>query len=341
AHDFSDPDFPLVPAAHPCRLLSIPSSRSRSTVFARAMSLRTWRIRAGFCNCPVAFWKRRLNSSSFNERSFCSISAVVSSASSLAFIRLTTRFLPCDELRLDRQLVPCQTQRFPGHLFRHAGQLKHHFTRLHHGDPFFRGTFPAPHPHFQGLLRHRLGRKDFDPDLSAPPDITGHRNPSGLDLPVGDPARLQGLQTVFAEGHFGAALGPSFHAAPVLLAKLGPLGHQHVTRLLPPLPSSWAKPRRDKSTPLHRSVHRWCGLPPVRNQYPPAECGAEPFLPCILPSGRYRRRRDDRSPGCAHPWPRPGGSAGWPVSLRGGRRYDVPAVGRCSPQPIWHPVPAP
>src|SRR5690606_33220427 len=46
AHDFSDPDFPLVPAAHPCRLLSIPSSRSRSTVFARAMSLRTWRIRA-------------------------------------------------------------------------------------------------------------------------------------------------------------------------------------------------------------------------------------------------------------------------------------------------------
>src|SRR5690606_1213564 len=256
-------------------------------------------IRAGFSNCPVACWKRRLNSSSFSERNFCSISAVVSSASSLAFIRLTTRFLPSDELRLDRQFVPCQAKSFPGHLFRHAGQLKKHFPRFHHGDPFFRGTFPASHPNLQGLLRHRLGGEDFDPDLPAPLDVTGHRNPGGLDLPVGDPGRLQGLQAVFAEDHLGSALGPSLQAAPVLLAKLGPFGHQHVTRLLPPLPSSSEEPRRDKSTLSRRSVHRWYGLPQSRNQCPPAACEGEPSLPYSLPSGRYRHRRGVRSLGCA------------------------------------------
>src|SRR5581483_10533589 len=45
-----------------------PSSRSRMTVYTRAMSCRTVRSRRLLSSCPVAIWKRRLKSSSFDSR---------------------------------------------------------------------------------------------------------------------------------------------------------------------------------------------------------------------------------------------------------------------------------
>src|SRR5688572_25025706 len=61
-------------------------SRVRSNVSQRATSRRTCGIRAVFASCPVAFWKRRLNSSSLNSRSRLASSTSFSSASSPAAI---------------------------------------------------------------------------------------------------------------------------------------------------------------------------------------------------------------------------------------------------------------
>ena len=61
--------------------------RSRSTVSTRAASWRTCLIRIGLSSCPVATWKRRLNSSSFSPSSWDSSSSSGSSRSSTAFIR--------------------------------------------------------------------------------------------------------------------------------------------------------------------------------------------------------------------------------------------------------------
>src|SRR5687767_15201434 len=41
--------------------------------------------------------------------------------------------------------------------------------------------------------------EDVDPDLATTLDIAGHRDTGGLDLPVGDPARFEGLEAVVAE----------------------------------------------------------------------------------------------------------------------------------------------
>src|SRR6266849_1828489 len=54
----------------------IPSSRSRITVYIRAISLRTARSLPWLSSCPVAPWKRRLNSSSLASASLaCSSSS--------------------------------------------------------------------------------------------------------------------------------------------------------------------------------------------------------------------------------------------------------------------------
>jgi len=48
-----------------------------------------------------------------------------------------------------------------------------------------------------------------------------------FDLPRGDPARFQGLQTKLTETDFRAAQGFARHAAAVHLGKLEILWHQH------------------------------------------------------------------------------------------------------------------
>src|SRR5205085_4837678 len=58
-------------------------------------------------------------------------------------------------------------------------------------------------------------------------DVAGHGDSGGLDLAGGDPARLEGLDAVVAEGHLGTALGLAGHAPALLLAVLDLLGHQH------------------------------------------------------------------------------------------------------------------
>src|SRR5207237_7449666 len=58
-------------------------------------------------------------------------------------------------------------------------------------------------------------------------DLARHRAPGGFDLAIGNPGRLQALQSVFAETDRAAAIRDTFHAAAHLLAMLNFFRHQH------------------------------------------------------------------------------------------------------------------
>src|SRR6185437_13649320 len=79
-----------------------------------------------------------------------------------------------------------------------------------------------------GLLRDRLVGEDVDPDLPATLDLAGHRDTSGLDLTVGQPAGLERLQAVLAELHVQLPARVPAAPAAVLLAVLHTLGREHL-----------------------------------------------------------------------------------------------------------------
>src|SRR5262245_46344310 len=87
---------------------------------------------------PVAFWKRRLNSSSLASPSRCSSSVSLNSRSSLACLVISGLVLTQHEARLDRELVHREAHGLAGGRLRHAGELEEHTTRLHHGHPVLR-----------------------------------------------------------------------------------------------------------------------------------------------------------------------------------------------------------
>src|SRR5436305_14270792 len=89
--------------------------------------------RVVFSSAPVAAWKRRLKSSWRVSESRCSRSSSVRSRMSLARKEITTFAL--HELRLHRQLLRREAQRFLGERLRHAGELEHDAARLDDGDP--------------------------------------------------------------------------------------------------------------------------------------------------------------------------------------------------------------
>src|ERR1700754_2958778 len=137
------------------------------------------------------------------------------------------RPLAFDEFRLHRKLVAGEAQRFARQLLGDAGELEHDLARLHHGDPALGVALAGTHAGLGRLLRVRLVREDVDPDLAATFDLAGHRDTSGLDLAVGDPAALDRLDAVLAEGDAAAALGVAAHAATELFAVLDTFRHQH------------------------------------------------------------------------------------------------------------------
>src|SRR5215216_344492 len=134
------------------------------------------------------------------------------------------------ELRLHRKLVAGEAHRLASERLGHAGELEHHPARLDHGDPSLRVPLARAHPGLGGLLGVGLVGEDIDPDLAAALDLARHRNPGGLDLAVGDPAAVERLEAVLAEGDGGAALRVAAAAAALLLAVANPLRHQHQER---------------------------------------------------------------------------------------------------------------
>src|SRR5262249_49927696 len=81
-------------------------------------------------------------------------------------------------------------------------------------------------------LRDRLVGEHVDPHLPATLDVTGHRNTGRLDLAVGEPAGLDGLDAVVAERQARAALRHALQPASLLLAvtDLARLEHGRRTR---------------------------------------------------------------------------------------------------------------
>src|SRR6202795_5352529 len=131
------------------------------------------------------------------------------------------------ELRLDADLLGRQAEALARRWLVHPLHLVHDASGLHHGDPELRVALALAHPRLGRLLGHRLVRKDANEDLASPLDAAGEGDARGLDLAVGDPARLEGLEPVVAEGKRGAALRLAPHAAALGLAVLDALGHQH------------------------------------------------------------------------------------------------------------------
>src|SRR5262245_22475287 len=140
---------------------------------------------------------------------------------------LRLRALTADELGPDRKLVARQAQGVLGEVLRDAGELEHHPAGLHYCNPALGVALAGAHPSLGRLAGHRLVGKDVDPDLPAALDLSRHRDSGGLDLAVGDPAAIDRLQPVLAEGDAVAALRISAAAATLLLAVANPLRHQH------------------------------------------------------------------------------------------------------------------
>src|SRR5690554_3366075 len=189
----------------------MPSSRSRSTVSTRAMSLRTWRMRIGLPSCPTAFWKRRLKSSALSSSTLRTRSSRLRSLSSRAFTDTLTTLLRPDDAGPDRQLEGGQPQRLHRDRLGHARHLEEDASRLDDGDPVLGRPLAAAHARLGRLLGDGLVGKDPDPELAAALDLPGDGDAGRLDLLRGDPARLQGLQRVLAGLDGDAPRGRALH----------------------------------------------------------------------------------------------------------------------------------
>ena len=71
---------------------------------------------------------------------------------------------------------------------------------LDDGDPELGVALAGTHAGLGRLLGDRLVGEDVDPHLAAALDGAGHGDTGGLDLAGGQPARLERLDAVLAEG---------------------------------------------------------------------------------------------------------------------------------------------
>src|SRR5689334_9447544 len=136
-------------------------------------------------------------------------------------------FLSLDDLRLHRELLAGEPERLLRERLGHAGELEHHSARLDHTNPPFGRALARAHARLGRLLREALVGEDVDPDLAAALDLARHRDTSRLDLAVGDPAGVEGLEPVVAVLHDRLTTGVAGAPAAMPLAELGLLRHQH------------------------------------------------------------------------------------------------------------------
>src|SRR5205085_3777709 len=131
------------------------------------------------------------------------------------------------EFRMNRELLRCKTHRFARDRFRHAFHFINDASRLHDGDPVLGGALSFTHARLSRLLRYRLVREDANPDFAAALNEPRDRDTAGLDLAIGDPRRVQRLQTEVAELKRRTAPRLAAHPSALLLAVLHFLWHQH------------------------------------------------------------------------------------------------------------------
>src|SRR5690606_37859155 len=122
------------------------------------------------------------------------------------------------ETGLDAELVRRELHGLLGNRFRHAFDLEQDAARLDHRDPALRVALALAHTGFERLLGVGLVREDPDPDLAAALDVPRDGDSAGLDLPRGDPRRLESLQGEIAESDRVAALAHAGAPPAVLLS---------------------------------------------------------------------------------------------------------------------------
>src|ERR1700686_3642231 len=176
----------------------------------RAMSRRTTRTRAVSCNCPLAFWKRRLNRSFRSLRasslSWSSVMTRRSERRPVFFISLSLFRNALNEARLDRKFRRRQEKRLARDALRHAVDLEHDAAGRDARHPQFRRALAFAHAHFDRLLGHRHVGEDADPDAPRTLHVTGQRAAGSLHLTRPHALRLQRLQAKLAEIEREAAL---------------------------------------------------------------------------------------------------------------------------------------
>ena len=92
-----------------------------------------------------------------------------------------------------------------GSFFRHAFHLIQHPAGLNLTDPVLDAAFAFTLADFQRLFGNRLVWKNTDPDLAATFHVSGHRPPTGFDLPGSHSTSANGLESVLAETHPAAS----------------------------------------------------------------------------------------------------------------------------------------
>src|SRR5207237_8949319 len=93
-------------------------------------------------------------------------------------------------------------------------------AHLHHRMPLLDVPLAVAHARLGRFLGDRLVGEHADPDLAAALDEAGHGDTARLDLAGGEPARLEHLEAVVAEGEIASAVGLALVAALHLLAVL-------------------------------------------------------------------------------------------------------------------------
>src|SRR6187549_4244267 len=197
------------------------------------MSRRVVWSRVLFSNLPMLAWNLMLKRLASISLTLAAIASAARSRSSLDFALAI--FIHLANLDPDRELLRRDLKGFHGELALDSAHFENHPAGEHDGHPAFHVALTRTHARFRGLLGEGLVRKHPEPNASAALDLAGHGHAGGLQLAVGDPGRLEGLDAEFAEGKRRAARGYALHLAALHFTELQSLGAKHVR--LPTFPN--------------------------------------------------------------------------------------------------------
>src|SRR5262245_11434776 len=181
-----------------------------------------FRTSIGSSSLPVRSWKRRLKSSCVSCFVFSSNSGPVSCRNSFKSmdvlpllwrpVQPMLKLAASDTLSSNGQLMRSQAERLFSDILRDPIHLIKNAARLDDGDPVLRVALPLTHSSFCRFLRNRLVGENSRPNLTTTLHTASDRNTSSLNLPAGDPTRLQCLEPELAKGNLTAPIGLASHA---------------------------------------------------------------------------------------------------------------------------------
>lgn len=112
-----------------------------------------------------------------------------------------------DELRLDRELLRCESESFLSDFEGDTFALDEHHAGFDGSNESSWVTFTLTHADVGGFAGYRFVGEDTDPDLAFTLHIASDSDTCGLDLTSRDPEGSEGLDSEGTEGELGAAVG--------------------------------------------------------------------------------------------------------------------------------------